>query len=222
MIPALVRRGFGYGSGVIDPRHERFLLNMPKNASSYMLDWSTRHGWRTALLSDHANVGEMIVILRDPIQRWISGVAQYVRSFILSVHGPNGPVFPGQAITRHDYVMTAHQFREQYTDLTERLFFDVIDRFDDHVWPQVELIPDTVARKTWFYMDQDLNNRIGTYLGFDAIEGLDRNTGSKDRDTADIQDFFRERLRVRPELVSRLRRHYERDYELIDRVLDAN
>lgn len=222
MIAALEHRGFGHGSGMISPDHSRFLLNIPKNASSYMLDWSTRHGWHTASISHHDSVREVIIILRDPVERWISGVAQYVRSYILSVHGPNGPIFPGEPITQHDYVMTAQHFCEQYTDLTERLFFDVISRFDDHVWPQIELIPETDVRKTYFRVCSDLNTSIGTYLGFTEISGLDRNAGDRDPDVRELQRFFRNRLASRPELEQRLRRHYQRDYALINEVLDAN
>jgi len=224
MIPALIRRGFGYGSGVIDPTHRRFLLNIPKNASSYMLDWASRHGWRAAMQPHYPEIQEMIVILRDPIDRWISGMAQYIRTYILSVHGPNGPIFPGDTVTEHDYVMSVRVFCEQYNDLTERLIFDVIDRFDDHVWPQHELIPDTpdCVKKTFFRIDQNFDLQIGRYLGFQPATDLDQNRGDADTETAGIQSFLRQRLEMRPDLQQRLRRHYHLDCQLFDRHADAD
>lgn len=221
MIPALETRGFGYGSGVIDPSHRRFILNIPKNASSYMLDWAGRHGWRAAMLSHYSEVTELIVILRDPLERWISGMAQYIRTYILSVYGPNGPIFPGETVTDHDYVMSAEIFCQQYNDLVERIIFDTANRFDDHVWPQHELIPETAAhvKKTFFRMDKNLDSQIGAHLGFTSMEGLDRNLGSADPDTAGIQVFLRQRLEIRPELKERVRRHYDKDYKLIAGIL---
>jgi len=220
MIPALVSRGFGWGSGVVDPSHQRFLVNIPKNASSYMLNWAVEHRWRAALAENHPNVSEMIVILRDPVDRWISGISQYISTYIQSVHGPNGPVFDTREITRHDYFLSADQFIQQYTDLTERLFMDAASRFDDHVWPQSELINGILpgARRVYFYLDQDLDKHIAQYLDFREITGLDRNQGSNNPDQRKIQDFFRDRLRTRPELVQRLERHYQSDYDLIKSV----
>jgi hypothetical protein len=223
MIPALGRRGFGYGSGIIDPDHRRFILNIPKNASSYMLDWAGRHEWRAAMLCHYPGISEMIVILRDPLERWISGMAQYLRTYILSVHGPNGPIFPGETVTEHDYMMPAELFCRQYNDLVERLIFDVVDRFDDHVWPQHELIPETgdQVKRTFFRVDQDLTAQISAYLGFHAMENLDRNRGDADPDIAKLQAFLRQRLEARPELRERVLRYYHRDRELLSGVENA-
>lgn len=220
IIPALDCRGFGYGSGVIDPDHRRFILNIPKNASSFMLAWTGHHGWRAALLDHYPDVIEIIMILRDPIERWLSGMAQYIRTYILSVHGPNGPIFPGEPITPHDYVMPMEIFYQQYNDLVERLIFDVADRFDDHVWPQHELIPDVAdhVQKTFFFLEHDLDVRMGAYLGLNLLQGLDRNRGDSAPDTADIQSFLRRRLEIRPELKDRLRKRYSKDYELLDTI----
>ena len=157
------------------------------------------------------------MILRDPIERWISGIAQYINSYILSVHGPNGPIFPGELCTKYDYGMDARTFIDQYTDVTERLFFDVISRFDDHVWPQHEIIKDILPEvpHKYFMLDHEFDQKIQQYLGWTPATGLDRNQGSANDDNALLQNFFRERLTQRPELQERLRRHYSDDYLLL-------
>ena len=220
MIPALISRGFGHGSGVINPGHDQFIVNIPKNASSYMLDWASRHGWRAAQSADYHRINEMIVILRDPVDRWISGISQYICTYIQSVHGPNGPVFDGMAVTDRDYFLSADLFVDQYTDLVERLFIDVASRFDDHVWPQSELINDVLpgTPRTYFFLDQNLNKNIAIYLGFQDQDDLDRNQGSSNPEQKKIQEFFRNRLQIRPELKQRLMRHYQDDYDLIASV----
>ena len=221
MIPALALRGFGHGSGVVSPDGCVFIVNIPKNASSYVFDWAGRHGWRAAQAQDLGNVREMFVLLRDPIERWISGMAQYVNTYILSVHGPNGPVFSDEFITEHDYVMDAQQFINQYTDVTERLVIDNAARFDDHVWPQTEIIHDVLPgiSRRYLRVDHDLDAKLGPLLGWQPWAGLDRNSGKDNTNMKSLQDFFRHRLAVRPELMTRVQRHYEKDIELISQVL---
>ena len=220
MIPALVTRGFGYGSGVINPAHDRFIVNIPKNASSYMLDWASRHGWRAALVQNHSTIGEIVVILRDPIQRWISGISQYITTYIQSVHGPNGPVVDGMITTEHDYFLSADLFIKQYTDLTERLLIDAASRFDDHVWPQTELITGLLpsVKRTYFYLDQNLTTHLARYLGFTKFVQVDHNQGSDNPEQKKIQEFLQDRLQLRPELKQRLMKHYQTDYALINSV----
>jgi hypothetical protein len=220
MIPALVHRGFGHGSGVISPDGAVFILNIPKNASSYVLDWATQQGWRTALASRTTGVKEMVILLRDPVSRWISGIAQYINTYILSVHGPNGPIFPGEAITELDYVMDAETFVLQYTDVTERLIFDVLSRFDDHVWPQHEIIQDILpdVPRRYFVVDHTLDQELSSHFGWAIMPGLDRNAGGDNRNIRDLQIFFRQRLQQRPELQQRLERHYHEDFELLKKT----
>lgn len=220
MIPALCNRGFGYGSGIVDPDNEIFIVNIPKNASSYVLSWAQCHGWRATLAEHAGTVKEMVVLLRDPVQRWISGMAQYVNTYILSVRGPNGPVFPDEAITKHDYTMDADMFIKQYTDLTERLIFDNASRLDDHVWPQREIVQDLLPGVTrrYFRVDHELNSKLAQHLGWRMIDNLDHNAGHNNPNIKMLQEFFQQRLRDRPELQTRLVRHYAHDYDLLSRA----
>lgn len=220
MIPALCNRGFGYGSGIIDPDNQIFIVNIPKNASSYVLSWAQCHGWRATLAHHTSKIGEMVVLLRDPVQRWISGMAQYVNTYILSVRGPNGPVFPGEVITKHDYSMDANTFIKQYTHLTERLIFDNASRFDDHVWPQCEIVQNLLpgVPRCYFRVDHELTTKLAQHLGWHINNNLDRNAGYNNANIKMLQEFFQQRLLDRPELQTRLAKHYAHDYELLSRA----
>ena len=219
MIAQLASRGYGYGSGILSPDHDRFLVNIPKNASSYMLDWANRHGWTGAVVVDSNDIKEIIVCVRDPVQRWISGVGQYLTSYVLNVTGvyswETGPGPDDQQISGDDFVAN-------YNQVVERLLFDNLSRLDDHVWPQIEffenLLP-AVPRK-FFYIDQDFDQRIGEYLGFSPADNLDRNRADSNPDTHKIQTFIRRRLNTRPELEQRVIKAYARDYELIKQVFN--
>ena len=219
MIEQLASRGYGYGSGILSPDHNQFLVNIPKNASSYMLDWANRHGWTSAVVVQNNSIKEMIVCVRNPVQRWISGVGQYLTSYVLNVTGAysweTGPGPDDQQISADDFVAN-------YNQVVERLLFDNLSRLDDHVWPQIEffenLLP-TVPRK-FFYIDQDFDQCIGEYLGFSPADNLDRNRADTNPNTHKIQTFIRHRLNIRPELEQRVRKAYARDYELIKKVFN--
>jgi len=220
MIPALATRGFGWGSGMTDPAGERFIINIPKNASSYIHDWAKQQGWRTTTADNETQVKEMIVILRDPVDRWISGIAQYIVTYVLNVYGFNGPVYPDEPITDHDRAISAQEFLEFYNPAVERLIFDVLSRFDDHVWPQNEIIDGvlTGVPKKFFCMD-DIDIGLCKYLGWSTSHEIARNSGRSNDDTRMLQEFFYHRLySARPELLDRVKKHYHKDYQLFSNL----
>lgn len=221
MNPALVGRGYGANSGMLSPDKKKFIVNIPKNASSYILDWTRAHSWLTATLDDNwSEVDELIVVLRDPLNRWISGMSQYLKSYILCPIGPNGPVFPGMFQGADDYAMSADDFIAEYNQTTERLIFDNVYRFDDHVWPQVDFVQHlrpNLPRK-YFLIDKEFDVNFGGYLNLTFMPNLDRNNGSDNMDTKKLNEFLRHRLNTRPELVDRVKRAYSADYEFIKNV----
>ena len=220
MIPQLADRGYGYGSGILSPNHDLFIVNIPKNASSYLLDWGNHHGWTAAEINniDYSHtLQEVIVVLRDPMQRWISGIAQYLTGYVLNVSDAyDWSTGPGP----DDQQISADTFIEEYNQVVERLLFDNLNRFDDHVWPQCDFFQDLLVHvpRKFFYIDQNFDSNIGAYLGFLPRSGLDRNNGDSNPDTGKIQHFIRTRLNTRPELQERVHRAYAQDYNMIKQV----
>lgn len=222
MIPQLGRRDFDPGGGMLDPDGARFLLFVPKNASSYLSELTRLHGWEfyNILLTRPQHLQEVIVVLRDPIQRWISGVAQYLVTYVLSPYGPNGPIFSDQTAWRDEFhSLTAEQFMDQYNTVVDRLIFDNPERLDDHVWPQNEiigLVPDKYDLR-FFHVDH-VDDQLVSYLGMTAQPDLYRNDSRSSADMTQLQRFFRDILQQRPDYVQRLRDYYRDDYDMIAHI----
>jgi hypothetical protein len=222
-VQRLIDRGFGYGYGHLSPDNTKFLVSIPKNASSFLSEATMQNRWTGAIVDNNSNeynVQEMVVVLRDPLERWISGFAQYLQTYILYPFGPNTPQLENEQPTAFDYDMGVLQLQEQYTQLTERLIFDVINRFDDHVWPQIDIFKNLlpmVPRK-YFYIDDNFNEKISQYLDLDLNNVTNSNNSESNQVLKDIQKFFRERLAVRPELARRIRNSYAEDYKLIEQI----
>jgi hypothetical protein len=219
----LARRGYGYGSGMLSPDCQQFIVSIPKNASSLLVDWTTRNKWSSAVVGDNcgwSSCQEFIIVLRDPLERWISGIAQYLNTYILSVVGPNGPIFPGDVVTEFDYAFSADTFINDYNQNIERILFDVIFQFDDHVWPQIDFFENVMPwlPRTYFYLDSEFNNKISSYLNINIEEKLDYNSSKNNSNMKKLQEFFINRLSIRPEFKSRIINAYRRDYELINSV----
>jgi hypothetical protein len=118
--------------------------------------------------------------------------------------------------------MTANEFIANYNQVVERLIFDQINRFDDHVWPQVEffsnILPD-VPRK-YFWLDNNFNENISAYLQFARLNNLDKNSGIDNVNMITLQKFFKQRLSIRPEIQARVQKAYAQDYALIKKIFN--
>ena len=223
MIEQLANRGFGYGTGLLSPDCSKFIVNMPKNASSFVLDLGSHNGWTQATVGDNCDwhkVETVFVILRDPVERWISGIAQYINSYILNNCGPNGPYYEHNQHTRY---ISAVEFAAQYNDITDRLLFDNAVWLDDHVWPQhmifKNLLPDT--KRKFFMFGPSLETQLLSELNWKSVENLDRNRGADNEDIKKLQEFFTVRLNNRPDLRKRIEKFYAQDYNLIREVFNA-
>jgi len=184
------------------------------------MDWTTRtKEWYVHALADtshHDSLQEVIIVLRDPLQRWLSGFAQYASGWVLNASrffdtatGP-GPEFQRK---------TVQEFVQNYNWLTERLIFDNLETFDDHVWPQTaffqDLLPDVPRR--YFMLDNDFEREFGHYLDLPVPSAdLDRNVGHADPGMRQIQQFLRSRINTVPELLAAIHKAYHQDYEMIN------
>jgi hypothetical protein len=220
MSTSLTRNYDGYGSGFLSPDCRRFYINISKNASSYMLDILGRQGWTSARYGydscRYDEVKEMIVVLRDPVDRWTSGVAQYLVTKILNPIGFNtflDDKAPGRI---EDSILSASAFIIAYNVLVERFIFDNLDLLDDHVWLQAEFFEHVLpgVPRRYVIMNNDFESQLNR-LGIATFADADRNFSGDDQDKAVLKDFFQRKLDSDPMLLQRVKMTYARDYEIM-------
>jgi hypothetical protein len=217
----LAERGFGYGYGHLSPDCSQFCVSIPKNASSFLSSNLILNGWSGAVVGDLCSwnqVKTVIVVLRDPLKRWISGMAQYLHSYIFYPNGPNSVFLSKKSSYNKD--LTFDDFKTNYNIVVERLIFDVVNKFDDHVWPQIDFFENLLPHcdRKYFYIDYDFEKNISSYLQLNLNYQDNKNNAESNDLLQQIQSFLLTRLDARPELVDRVRSVYRHDYELIEQI----
>lgn len=222
MSHTLTRNYDGYGSGSLSPDNQWLYINISKNASSFMTDVLTRSGWTNARYGydscDYSRVKNIVVVLRDPVDRWCSGVAQYLVTRILNYLGPNTYQDGISHQVLENYPLPATSFIIAYNALIERFIFDNLDLLDDHVWCQHEffdrILPD--VPRTYIIMSETFEaqvKRLGVKIDPDVT--YDYNSSLDNREKSILKDFFQKKLDARPDLMQKVKRTYVKDYEMI-------
>ena len=196
----LESRGYVSGGGLCSPCGEMFYLNIPKNASSQTTNLLELAGWTHGTTNIFDNT---IILLRDPVERWISGFATYASSYLLG------------------YGYGSDHFVEDYNELTERIIFDNI-RFDDHTETQSRFVDQVRGDKVYFKISKDktdLVNKLSEFIQHDLNSyTVFDNNAELNYDTAHLTTFFRERVMANKELESKIKQCYNKDYQLIETV----
>ena len=77
-----------YGECMSHPEHDLMYVYVPKNASSWtkpnLQDWNWEfYNFHTDNLNKHA-----LVVLRDPVERWLSGISEYLTLYHINMQLP--------------------------------------------------------------------------------------------------------------------------------------
>jgi len=217
----------GYSMKLLTPNRKNLIyIPIPKNASCWAKYYLAQ---LRAIEYDYynqrfdTNTDLALVILRDPIERWISGIAQVLTGF-----HPSHPMNVGNI----DW------------DLITRSVFR-----NNHTQPQHEFIANLPHNRTvWFYCDSSLQDKFIHFLkqyNFNpTILPTEQDTENKFNVSKrtpskiirpgepggviggdwtmppqqDIVDQIRQVLDQHPEYVERLKNLYREDYNLIDSV----
>lgn len=195
-----------YGSGLISPVPvSQFYLSIPKNASSFVESWASKSGWTSAIAytrgCDWHLVEEIVVVVRDPMERWISGVTQFIKSYILG----DG---------------CAQTFVSQYNEYVERLIFSNVNNLDDHVWSQsyfIDGVYPEIPRK-FIMMNENFEFNIHRMMNLTEFQpdGIDYNSSVMDRDGKILHQFFENLLQERGDLCEIVELAYKKDFDMLE------
>lgn len=191
-------KGHRYGECLSHPDSEFMYVYIPKNASSWtkpnLKDW----GWEVYNYHTDELDKKAIVVLRDPVDRWASGIGEYLTRY----HKP--------------FVLDNQE--------TLDLIYDKIT-FDDHTERQVNFLHglDT-DRCVFFKFDYTYRELFGQFV--EQHIGPNRyksyaymHESSKYPETRQrYKDFFTEQINQDSALRTRIKQHFAADYELLENV----
>lgn len=191
-------RGHLYGHCLIDPSNSVNFVNIPKCASSYTKDMLTPIGWRHHNFISYPEIQPRcsIITLRDPIDRWVSGICEY---FFL-----------------YHRTINSDEFTNAFYDL-------LMDRitFDDHTEKQIYFIDGLDLAKCKFLMcDSNYGINLAKII---SSHGYTIGISNKIHETKSctVRSKFKtifSPLLENPKYYSKLKDHFADDYKLIESI----
>jgi len=180
-----------------------FWVNIPKNASSFtqtllahQLLW-----YEMNYHLDDLKDKTPMVVLRDPITRWVSGITEY--------------------INRYQHNFETHTVTDQLLDW----IFDTIT-FDDHTERQHYFVQNIdLHRSVCFYCDHLYQDKLISWMESvnlvpsqfeipDCVYEFAHETNQSER-KRQIAKYFADVISAEPKYQTKLRQHFYTDYELI-------
>ena len=189
-------KGHVYGQCMTKSDTDLAYVNIPKNASSWtkpnLLDW----GWEYYNYHEDQIDKTFIVVLRDPVERWISGIAEY-----LTLYHPNFKLHEFEALD---------------------LIFERVS-FDDHTDRQVNFIHGLDTDSCIFlWCDQryrhnfsallEEHRMMNQYYKYDYQHISENNEHRKK-----FKGIFTREI-LNPRYMQLVQQYFEPDYQLINSV----
>ena len=166
-------------------------INIPKNASSYMKACLMGSKDKWTYYDHFINQQQNLVLLRDPVDRWCSGMAQSL--FNSKMEMSDDSIF--EHITFDDHTELQTYFLQDI-DLTNTVFFLVNDHLTENL-------------TAW---------AIGNGNAINTQDISKYNNASSEDNRINLKQRFLDVIVNYPEYMLKLKKHFEQDYELINRV----
>ena len=204
------RRGYVSGTCMFHDPTRLCYLNIPKNASTFLKENLVEQEWvmlHNSVRRVRRETVGTIVILRVPIDRWFTGIAQHITTNLFC----------------KDF--GSSHFLEQTNDLVSNLIVDQVV-FDDHTEQQswfIEEFGQFLINPTYFYCDQHLNKNLDHYfnthnLSYSLANKPFKNVSVNNFDNKNLIDYFKNIVYNNTMYEIHLAEHYQQDYDLISTV----
>jgi len=192
-------RGHVFGECMTSPTTDLMYIHIPKNASSWtkpnLKDW----GWEFYNYhSDDLSSKTPLIVLRDPIDRWLSGIAEYLYLYHKDI----------------DFAFAGKPFFD--------LVFDKI-AFDDHTEKQVYFIEGIDLTKCVFFkFGPDYREQFSQYLNAQGMTNryFNYNYQHVSDDSPErkrFKEIFREQIK-NSKYLEQVKNYFKQDYELIEQI----
>ena len=192
-------KGHVYGECMTRADIDLMYVYIPKNASSWTKPNLLDYGWEMSNYHKDQDCAKKpaLVVLRDPVDRWLSGIAEY-----MALYQPN--------------------FRLLFQE-TEELVFDRIV-FDDHTEKQVKFLQGLDTDRCIFIRCDDdyrknFSDFISEHYGANKYARYEyQNVSVNNDERRRFKTLFQRVLEREPKYLKRLLDYYEEDYQLIQQV----
>jgi len=195
-----------------DVKNSHMVICIPKNASTWLERNLGRELKRTE--SSHTN---KVCVLRDPIERWASGVAEYLASF------------PGRE--RNERLVLEFFINAKETVLSNGLPAKIgsngAEGLDVHTKPQNRFVSKFIPKleessTTWFYLDEQFTENFFSWASNKKLT-IPNKYEKKENVTEDTKKlalikYYRDLVSQDSFLMSKIKYFYQEDFDLIERV----
>jgi hypothetical protein len=179
-------------------------VNIPKNASSefkiIFKNWK-KSNYNVDIPPDN----KYIVILRDPTERWVSGIVE----FLIGNHSTPGQLNKELSI---DEITTAIE-----SSFVQNLILNFVI-FDSHTLPQCYFLQNlNISDIAFFYQDQNVVTRVTEYVKLPTQITNANNTAENEKKMI-ISTAVKKMISTNNKLQKIIDMHYYCDHELFDKV----
>ena len=176
---------------------------IPKNASSYMRDLvEETFGWTTEFNYNDNPKQKYIVVLRDPYERWITGVAEYfhLNHRNLSIDNDVLLHFMCQRVIFDVHTEEQRNFI-QGINLKNITFFKLNENLSSNL--------------RFYVTEKKFHNQLDLELNFNYFK---KNTTIDSDEKVQLVNIIKRFLKNNPKYIHRIKDRYKLDYALIKKV----